>query len=119
MIRGLSELKINDYKAVSWKGKAVSREMYFPYWFLDKDNEIITRSLDVAKKLNNNKGEAILWKFSTNGNVTMGKYNIPTIGYAPSKMELAHTANEHVPVRDVITSTFFYSLFPHKVSSLF
>jgi acetylornithine deacetylase/succinyl-diaminopimelate desuccinylase-like protein len=46
----------------------------------------------------------------------MGRLDIPTVGFAPGREELAHTTREHVSVDDLITATAVYSLIPDVLS---
>ena len=59
------------------------------------------------------------WGFSTNGVATMGRHGIPSAGFAPGVEELAHTTNERVAVRDLVTATAAYSLMPGILAPLF
>jgi acetylornithine deacetylase/succinyl-diaminopimelate desuccinylase-like protein len=58
------------------------------------------------------------WGFSTNGVATMGRHGIPSVGFAPGLEELAHTTEEWVAVRDLVTATAAYSLMPQALAAL-
>ena len=58
------------------------------------------------------------WGFSTNGVATMGRHGIPSAGFAPGLEELAHTTEEWVAVRDLLTATAAYSLMPDVLAGL-
>jgi acetylornithine deacetylase/succinyl-diaminopimelate desuccinylase-like protein len=58
------------------------------------------------------------WGFSTNGVATMGRHGIPSAGFAPGQEELAHTTEEWVAVRDLVTATAAYSLMPETLAAL-
>jgi acetylornithine deacetylase/succinyl-diaminopimelate desuccinylase-like protein len=58
------------------------------------------------------------WGFSTNGVATMGRHGIPSAGFAPGLEELAHTTEEWVAVRDLVTATAAYSIMPEVLASL-
>jgi acetylornithine deacetylase/succinyl-diaminopimelate desuccinylase-like protein len=49
------------------------------------------------------------WLASTNGVATMGKRSIPTIGFGPSDVALAHTPDEHVSVDELMKAALFYA----------
>ena len=52
------------------------------------------------------------WTFSTNGVVTAGVYNIPTVGFGPGDEEFAHAPNEKVRIDHLIKAAAFYAVFP-------
>jgi acetylornithine deacetylase/succinyl-diaminopimelate desuccinylase-like protein len=58
------------------------------------------------------KSKSGFWSFSTNGVATAGRHELPTIGFAPGKEELAHSSREEIVLQDLITATEFYCLFP-------
>jgi acetylornithine deacetylase/succinyl-diaminopimelate desuccinylase-like protein len=51
------------------------------------------------------------WQFSTNGVVTKGVFDIPTIGFGPGNEEHAHMPTDQVRVDDLITAMEFYTAF--------
>jgi len=46
----------------------------------------------------------------------MGLFEIPTVGFAPGREELAHTTEERVSVDDLVTATAVYSLIPEVLA---
>ena len=52
-----------------------------------------------------------MWAFSTNGVVTKGGEDIPTIGFGPGKEEFAHTPYDRVSEDDLVKAMEFYAAF--------
>jgi acetylornithine deacetylase/succinyl-diaminopimelate desuccinylase-like protein len=48
---------------------------------------------------------------------TAGRHELPTIGFAPGKEELAHSSREEIVLQDLFTATEFYCLFPFILTS--
>ena len=48
----------------------------------------------------------------------MGRHGIPSVGFAPGIEELAHTTEEWVAIRDLLTATAVYSLMPDALAAL-
>ncbi len=104
-----AEVSLRDYSAKSWTGFLAEQESYFPTWVLEEDHPLVKASMAAAEKVNSVPPKLSVWTFSTNGVSTMGRLGIPTIGYAPSKEELAHSIHEKVMIDDLLIATEFYA----------
>ncbi len=92
-----------------WKGNSIGGEEFFPAWVLAEDHPLIQLGVKGYKELFKKDPVVTTWRFSTNGNYTMGKNNYPTLGFGPGEMALCHLANEHVVIDDLFTATAFYA----------
>ena len=109
---GDAEVELLKYDAVSWRGTTAQQDKYYPTWVLDEDHPLVQGVAAAAAEVLGERPEISRWSFSTNGVATMGLYDIPTVGFAPGREELAHTTEERVSVDDLIKATAIYSLIP-------
>ena len=108
-----ASLELLSYDEKSWRGLRAQQDKYFPTWVLPEEHLLVQAGLATAQQVNpGGAGETGRWTFSTNGVATMGRLNIPTIGYAPGLEELAHSRFEEVAVADLLKATEFYALLP-------
>ncbi len=89
-----------------------SLHRYFPAWVLQLEHPLLKHVQKIFVLINNKKPQKILWPFCTNGSITCGEKNIPTIGFGPGKSQLAHASNEYVEISQVIEAIKFYTLIP-------
>ena len=111
------KLEYAEWKDKGYKGNDIGGEEYFPAWVLSEDHPLIQAGAEGYKELFKKDPVVTTWGFSTNGNYTMGKNNIPTIGFGPGEMALCHLANEHVVIDDLLTATAFYAGFAESLST--
>jgi putative selenium metabolism hydrolase len=111
-----SDVRIPEYRGKSWTGMEFSQEAYFPTWMLEADHILVKAAQKAREKVMNTPGPTGFWDFSTNGVATAGRLGIPTIGFAPGKEELAHTAQEELSLGDLLLASQIYSLFPFYLS---
>ncbi|MGB9694875.1 MAG: YgeY family selenium metabolism-linked hydrolase [Caldisericaceae bacterium] len=112
-----SEIKVLNYEAVSWKGRTISQEKYFPTWVLEEDHPLVKAGFEAAKEARNGEDVKISrWIFSTNGVTSMGRFHIPSIGFGPGDEWLAHAVDEYVRVSDLPKATEFYALLPLRLT---
>jgi len=104
-----AEVVLRNYSSKSWTGYLAEQESYFPTWVLDENHPLVKSGMAAAEKVNPIPPKLGVWTFSTNGVATMGRLGIPTIGYGPSREELAHSVNEKVKIEDLLTATEFYA----------
>jgi putative selenium metabolism hydrolase len=113
---GDAEVELLTYDAVSWRGTRAQQEKYYPTWVLDEDHSLVQGVADAAEEVLGDRPEISRWHFSTNGVATMGLFEIPTVGFAPGREELAHTTKERVSVEDLVKATAVYSLIPEVLA---
>ncbi len=109
---GEAQVEVPVYTARSWKGTEVRQEAYFPSWVLEEEHALVQAGMEAAHLATGRKARSGVWSFSTNGVATAGHHRIPTIGFAPGKEELAHSAAERIELADLGKAALFYALFP-------
>lgn len=107
--RARAHVTMRTYEGVAWTGRRVRQEAYFPTWILEDEHPLVRAGMAAAAAVNPRPPRLGVWTFSTNGVATMGRYGIPTIGYAPGREELAHSVHEAVAVDDVRIAVRFYT----------
>lgn len=107
--RAQARVAVRTYDGVAWTGRAVHQEAYFPTWVLEDDHPLVRAGMAAATAVNPRPPRLGVWTFSTNGVASMGRFGIPTIGYAPGREELAHSVHEAVAVDDVVRATKFFT----------
>ncbi len=99
------EIKARAYfaeaRAECWTGNLIEAERFFPAWILPDDHELINYAM---KGLHRARIEAELshYSFCTNGSHYSGEKNIPTIGFGPSREELAHIDDEYIEIDQLV-----------------
>jgi putative selenium metabolism hydrolase len=109
---GGAQVEMPVYTAKSWKGTEVRQDAYFPTWVMEEDALLVQAGMKAAHLATGRKARSGVWSFSTNGVATAGHHGIPTIGFAPGKEELAHSARERIDLADLSKAALFYALFP-------
>ena len=120
-IRTLPHLGDADVRVLTWEGRAwtgapARQEQIFPTWVVPEAHPLVQGVAAAAKDVLGHTPGISRWVFSTNGVATMGRLGIPTVGFAPGREELAHTADEWVEVADLVTATAVYSLIPEELA---
>lgn len=84
-----------------WTGNIIEGERFFPGWRYEKDEKFIQ---DAYKGLTESRLEPEItqYSFCTNGSHYAGEANIKTIGFGPSRENLAHTIDEHVEIDQLV-----------------
>jgi len=109
---GEAVVAIPEYSGSSWKTTEFTQETYFPTWIMEEDHPLVQAGLETARMVLGKKTKSGFWSFSTNGVATAGRHDLPTIGFAPGKEELAHSSREEIVLEDLVKATRFYALFP-------
>ena len=109
---GEALVTIPEYEGTSWKSTEFTQEAYFPTWIMEEDHPLVQAGLETARMVMGRKTKSGFWSFSTNGVATAGRHDLPTIGFAPGKEELAHSSREEIVLQDLFKATEFYALFP-------
>jgi putative selenium metabolism hydrolase len=115
---GDATVELLEYAETSWTGEKARQEKIFPAWILPEAHPLVTGMSGAVAEVTGSAPRIGRWGFSTNGVATMGRYGIPSAGFAPGLEELAHTTEEWVAVRDLLTATAAYSLMPETLAAL-
>lgn len=104
-----AEVYILDYAEKAWTGLVYPMQKYFPTWIMDEDDPALEAACRAYEGLTGSAPEVSCWNFSTNGVTIMGLHGVPCLGFGPGNEEIAHTANEFVPVEDLVIASGFYA----------
>lgn len=80
-----------------YTGAVIEGERFFPAWIYDEQDELVQAALAGLRKAGLNP-EVTHYSFCTNGSHYAGEKGIKTIGFGPSKENLAHTIDEYIEV---------------------
>lgn len=104
-------IEIVAYDQATYTGHTFSVAESFNAWALDEEHPLTRRLKATAKAVLGQEPQTDRWPFSTDGVYSMGKANIPTIGFGPGDPALAHTPNEHIKLSDVHRAAQVYAAF--------
>ncbi|MEX9841932.1 YgeY family selenium metabolism-linked hydrolase [Providencia rettgeri] len=90
-----------------YTGSIIEGERFFPGWVLDESDEFVQCVLSGLKKVGINP-TITQYSFCTNGSHYAGEANIPTIGFGPSRENLAHTIDEYIEIGQLTGSVKGY-----------
>lgn len=78
-------------------GEIIKGERFFPGWLYDERDEFVQAALRGLREIGLNP-EVTHYSFCTNGSHYAGEKGIKTIGFGPSRENLAHTIDEYIEV---------------------
>lgn len=94
-----SELNVKVSYAIAqetcYTGEIIEGERFFPGWLYDEKDEFVQSAYKGLKEAGINP-EITQYSFCTNGSHYAGEAGIKTIGFGPSKENLAHTIDEYI-----------------------
>lgn len=94
-----SELNVKVSYAVGeercFTGEVIQGERFFPGWLYEESDEFVQAAYKGLKEAGINP-EITHYSFCTNGSHYAGEKGIRTIGFGPSKENLAHTIDEYI-----------------------
>ena len=100
------------YEEKAWTGLVYPMDKYYPTWVLDEEHPSLVAASRAFTQVTGRVPEISRWAFSTNGVAITGLHGVPCFGFGPGQEDIAHSANEFVPVQDVLTACAFYALLP-------
>ncbi|MNM41042.1 peptidase [compost metagenome] len=99
-----SELKaeVSYAKATEncYTGSTISGERFFPGWLYEEKDEFVQIAYEGLKSAGLDP-EITQYSFCTNGSHYAGEKGIRTIGFGPSKENLAHTIDEYIELEQL------------------
>jgi putative selenium metabolism hydrolase len=90
-----------------YTGAEIGGERFFPGWVLDMDDEFVQTALAGLKSAGL-EPEVTQYSFCTNGSHYAGEAGIRTIGFGPSRENLAHTIDEFIEIDQLVKSVEGY-----------
>ena len=103
------------YEEKAWTGLVYPMDKYYPTWVMDEDDPVLRAAERAFGAVTGKEPEVSCWTFSTNGVAITGLHGVPCFGLGPGLEKLAHSANEHVPVSDVLAACAFYAVLPGEI----
>ncbi len=110
-----AEVFLLTYEEKAWTGLVYPMEKYYPTWVMDEDYPALQAATRAAESTSGAPAEISCWTFSTNGVTIMGLHGVPCFGFGPGLEKIAHTANEYVPIDDVVAACAFYAALPGEL----
>jgi putative selenium metabolism hydrolase len=111
-----AKIELLDFLEKAYTGLEYGMEKYYPTWKLNEDHNLVQTGISTFKNLFGKNPVVDKWVFSTNGIMTCGVYNIPTIGFGPGNEIFAHAPDEKVPVSDLVAASAFYAAIAYELS---
>jgi putative selenium metabolism hydrolase len=106
-----AELSVPRYETKTHTGLVYPSDAYFPAWLMEEDHPLVRSAAEAYKEQFSEEAGVGVWQFSTNGVVTMGAHDIPSIGFGPGEEKHAHTPQDQVRVDDLVKAMEFYAAF--------
>ncbi|HBN6070652.1 TPA: YgeY family selenium metabolism-linked hydrolase, partial [Clostridioides difficile] len=94
-------------KADCYTGNTIESERFFPGWLYDEEDEFVQAAYKGLKEAGIDS-EITQYSFCTNGSHYAGEAGIKTIGFGPSKENLAHTIDEYIEQEQLFIGTEGY-----------
>ncbi len=92
--------RTRSYDERTYTGYEQTVDKYHPAWLTDPELPIVKKALDALPAVGQ-KADCIYWKFGTDGSMTAGLHNIPTIGYSHAQEKWAHQPKEQVSITEM------------------
>jgi putative selenium metabolism hydrolase len=90
-----------------YTGEEISGERFFPGWVFDADDEFVQAALKGLRSAGLDP-EITQYSFCTNGSHYAGEAGIRTIGFGPSRENLAHTIDEYIDIDQLLKAVEGY-----------
>lgn len=106
-----SEFKARAYFANGrencYTGASIEGERFFPGWLYEEEDEFVQEALAGLQSVGL-EPEITQYSFCTNGSHYAGEAKIKTIGFGPSRENLAHTVDEYIEIEQLLKATKGY-----------
>ena len=96
-------------EGVSQTGKEVTLRTFLPAWEISKDAYLTKIAIKSFEECFNAEAPLFKWPFATNGFATNGEIKVPTIGFGPGDLKLAHMKDERCHLEDLYKTITFYT----------
>jgi putative selenium metabolism hydrolase len=90
-----------------YTGSEIRGERFFPGWVFEKEDEFVQAALAGLKSAGL-EPEVTQYSFCTNGSHYAGEAGIRTVGFGPSRENLAHTIDEYIEIDQLVKAVEGY-----------
>jgi putative selenium metabolism hydrolase len=90
-----------------YTGDEISGERFFPGWVFDESDPFVQTALAGLRSAGLNP-RITQYSFCTNGSHYAGEAGIPTVGFGPSRENLAHTIDEYIEIEQLLRAAKGY-----------
>lgn len=104
-----AKVNVTEYRATSYTGYECQAKQFYPAWALDDAHPLVQTTARAIRETLGYRPKIGQWAFSTDGVYTMGKANIPTVGFGPGEERFAHTVDDQIRLDDVISAARVYA----------
>jgi putative selenium metabolism hydrolase len=104
-----AKVNVTEYQATSYTGYECRAKQFYPAWALDDANPLVQATARAIRETLGYRPKIGQWAFSTDGVYTMGKANIPTVGFGPGEERFAHTVDDQIRLDDVVAAARVYA----------
>lgn len=104
-----ASVKITVYDEPSYTGFVRQVREAHPAWALPHTHPFATTLSRTIQAISHTVPAFKHWPFSTDGVYSMGRANIPTLGFGPGNPDLVHTSDEHVRPNDLKMAAQVYA----------
>mgnify|MGYP000883456191 CR=1 FL=1 len=84
-----------------YTGEKIKGERFFPAWIIDDKDDFVVKAMKGIREAGIDAGLSH-YSFCTNGSHYAGEKGIKTIGFGPSRENLAHTIDEYIEMEQLI-----------------
>lgn len=104
-----AEWSVVDTRGTSWTGREMVLHNLMPAWKIPEDHQLVRSACHVCTDLGM---EPVVYRRSgfTNGWVTCGRYQIPTIVFGAGDEACCHIVDEACPTAQILRACAFYTL---------
>jgi putative selenium metabolism hydrolase len=88
-------------------GNNIEGDRFFPGWLYEEQDDFVQAAVKGLKTVGLNPGIS-QYSFCTNGSHYAGEAGIKTIGFGPSRENIAHTIDEYIEVEQLLQATKGY-----------
>jgi putative selenium metabolism hydrolase len=104
-----ARVNVTEYRTMSYTGYECRAREFYPAWALDDDHPLVQATARAIREMLGYRPRIGQWAFSTDGTYTMGRANIPTVGFGPGEERFAHTVDDQIRLDDVVAAARVYA----------
>jgi putative selenium metabolism hydrolase len=113
-----AEATIASMKILTYTRHTDEHERFAPAWLMDTEEQLPSSALAALHSAGLTHSSMGTYSFCTNGSSSAGVHGIPTLGFGPSRENLAHINDEFIAVKDLNASCIGYYHLAKELSAV-